>query len=131
MAEAPLEFVIFYEKNYKANEIFIFYLQWTGNEEELTNLQKFTTKALYDDMYGDYSSVYIDLSTKIPESAVDIHCKLRDMNGHHRLFTKCTGKFRCPFDEEDEKRDEYEMATLMDETFYSCHIKDYFYKPKN
>ena len=28
----PLEFVMFLEQNHKENELFIFYLQWTGNE---------------------------------------------------------------------------------------------------
>jgi hypothetical protein len=120
------EFVMFFEKNHKENELFIYYLQWNGNEEELTKLNTILSKALYDDMYGDYSFVMMDINTKIPESAVDIHCKVRDPNGYWKLFTKCTGKFIYPFDEEDLEEDEYELATLMNLTFRSCKITKMF-----
>jgi hypothetical protein len=120
------EFVVFYEKNHKENELFIFYLQWTGNEEELTKLHKFVSKARYDDMDGDYSQVKLDLSVKLPQSAVDLHCRLHDMNNYFNLFTKVTGMFKCPFGEKDEDMDEYETAKRIDEIFYSCNIRDMF-----
>lgn len=124
-ATAPtLEFVPFIEKNTKENETFVFYLQWTGNEEQLTLLNKAIEKACYDDIYGDCSIVTMDINTKIPESAVDIHTRIQSLNGYHKMFTKCIGKFHCPDD--IDSTDEYEMATLLDETFYSCKIKKMF-----
>lgn len=123
---AEMEFVVFYEKNRKENEVFVFYLQWTGNEAEITKLNAIMSKALYDDMYGDYSQVHLDLNVKLPESHVDSHCKLSDMNGYHRMFTKCVGKFTCPFTADDEALDEYETAKCLDETFYSCRIRTMF-----
>jgi len=127
MAETKsLEFVVLYEKNHKENELFIFYLQWTGKEENITKLHKITSKAEYDDMYGDYSWIGVDIDVKIPESAVDLHCKLWDPNGYNRLFTKCTGKFIYPFDEEHIEMNEYELESLIDSTFYSCRIMNMF-----
>jgi hypothetical protein len=122
-----LEFVPFIEKNTKENETFVFYLQWTGNEEQLTLLNKAIEKACYDDIYGDYSMVTMDIDIKIPESAVDIHKRIGSFNGYHKMFTKCVGKFRCPFDIETiDSTDECEMATLLDSFFFCCRIQKMF-----
>jgi hypothetical protein len=127
--ETPLEFVVFYENYTKRPETFIFYLQWTGNEEQLTKLSRFTSKASYADWGPEESKVWIDIATKIPESAVDVHCKVGSMNDYHEMFSKCTGKFTCPFDEEDLlELDECELGHLMNETFHACRIQKFFKK---
>ncbi len=126
---APLEFVMLYEYNYKENELFIFYLQWTGNEEALKKLHKIISKAFFDDMYGDFSLPTLNIKTKIPESAVDIHCQASDVidpNCFHKLFTKCTGTFHYPFEDEDLEREEFELAQLIDSVLYSCKIERLF-----
>lgn len=127
-ATPVVEFVAFFEKNHKENEVFMFYLQWTGNETELTKLETFVSKANYEYMYGGhFSQVSMDLSVKLPESVVDMHCKVKcPMNDYYRMFTKCKGKFYCPFDSEDEELDEFELAKRMDETFYSTRIRNMF-----
>ena len=125
---APSEFVMFMERNHKENEMFCFYLQWNGNEEALTKLANFINQALYDDMIGDYSEVSIDIDTKIPESAVDLHCKIHDMNCFSRMFQKCVGQFKYPLDGYDpDKLDEIEIAKLCDETFFTCRISRMFH----
>lgn len=98
-----MEFVILYEFNYNTREPFFFYLQWTGNEEALTKLHKMVSKGSYD--YASQFSLNID--TKIPLEAVDIHCKASN------LFTKCTGKFTFPFYDDDHELDELEIARLI------------------
>lgn len=126
----PLEFVVFYEKNYKEDELYIFYLQWTGNEEALRILERAVSKACYEDLYGDYSMVHLDISVKLPESVVDAQCRLTNtMNSYYQLFTKCVGKFNCPFTETYlENLDKYIIADLMDQIFYSCRIRHMFTK---
>jgi hypothetical protein len=125
--QAALEFIPFIEQNMKENETFIFYLQWTGNEEQLMLLNKGIEHACYDDIYGDCSIVTMDINTKIPESAVDIHKRIQSLNGYHKMFTKCIGTFTCPYNEETiESLDEFQMATLLDQTFYSCKIETMF-----
>lgn len=126
----PLEFVVLYEKNYTYKEVFVFYLQWTGNEEAITLLEKITSKALYEDYEykcnNEYSFICVDIENLIPESAVDIHCRLIDPNSYCPLFTKLTGKFKCPFKEEDYDIDEYELPSLINEELYDCRIRDMF-----
>jgi hypothetical protein len=125
---APLEFVLFSEKNHKENELFIFYLQWTGNEDELTKLNNLVSKAEYQD--GDWSEYYMDLTVKLPESHVDLHCKLSDMNSYHRLFKKVIGKFTYPFPASFipilDEYDEYETQECLVDELYSCKIPNWF-----
>jgi hypothetical protein len=124
---STLEFVPFIEYNTKENETFIFYLQWTGNEEQLTLLAEATGKAIADDMDGDFSLFSMDIGVKIPESAVDLHTKIKTFNGYFEMFTKCTGKFQSPFTlEEIDSIDGYEMAKLLDETFFATKIRQWF-----
>jgi hypothetical protein len=124
---SELEFVAFIEYNTKENETFIFYLQWTDNEDQLTLLAEATRKAIADDMYGDFGMFIMDIGVKIPESAVDVHKKITTFNGYHEMFTKCTGKFISPITREQiNSIDEYEMAKLLDDIFFSTRIKRMF-----
>lgn len=129
---SSLEFVTFIEKNHKENETFIFFLQWTGNEAELRLLERATNKALLDDMYGDYVEVHLDASARLSEATVDQMCRVSDTNNYHRMFTKCTGTFKCPLTEEEiETEDEYLLARTLDESFYSCKIEQMFSNYRN
>ncbi len=124
------EFVVFYEKELKehrAGELYIFYVQWTGNEAELTKLASFISKAEYDytDNTYDHCFVDLDICVKLPESHVDLQCKLHHkMITKRKLFTKLTGKFTCTFDlDEDPKLDDYEtIACVLDENFHKRQI---------
>ena len=118
---------MFVEKNTKKNETFIYYLQWTGNEDALTRLEKLIDGASYDEFYGDYSQVSLDTSIKIPQQLVDIQCNIREtINIYHRLFTKCVGTFTCPISETHLEEDECERARILDELFYPCKIMHMF-----
>jgi hypothetical protein len=121
------EFVVFYEKNIKENnesKVYIRYIQWTGNEAELTKLASFISKSEYDHMERmDHSYLDLDLHIKFPESHVDLQCKLsvRDTIGH-KMFTKLTGKFTCPLMNDDLDMDPADIANLLSENFDMCRI---------
>jgi hypothetical protein len=118
------EFVAFIEQNHKENETFVFYLQWTGNEDALTRLEESVENAMYDDMDGDYSSFSMDTSVKLTEDAVKQMCRLKKFGTYSRMFTKCTGVFKCPFDERV-------SAEELDSIFYACKIERMFSEYRN
>jgi len=129
---SDLEFVAFIETNTKERETFIFYLQWTGNEEQLALLADALENANYDEMEGDFAFFTMDIGVKIPESAADVHTKIKTFNGYHEMFTKCTGKFISPITREQiGSIDEYEMAKLLDDTFFSTRIERMFSDYRN
>ena len=125
----PLEFVMFLEQNTKEHELFIFYLQWTHNEEALTKLEYIIDNANYDEMYGDFVMLSLDTTIKFTESVVDLHCSMKkDLNGFCHLFNKCNGRFNY-FDRPriiTEEQDEYELAELLVDDFYTCRIRKMF-----
>lgn len=122
-----MEFVTFIEKNTKENETFVYYLQWTGNEEILTRLDRLINGASYETFYGDHSIVGLDISVKIPESSVDIHCEINEtINLYHNLFTKCVGKCTLTITDEEIEKNKYEKADILDCMFYPCKITTMF-----
>jgi hypothetical protein len=116
------EFVAFIEQNHKENETFVFYLQWTGNEDALTRLEESVENA-YDDMDGDYSSFSMDTSVKLTEDAVTQMCRLK-LGTYSSMFTKCTGVFKYPFDGQI-------SAEELDRAFYACKIERMFSEYRN
>lgn len=123
-------FVMALEKNTKENELFIYYVQWNGNEEELTKLFEILKKQSWDDLYGEYCTMSLNITEKLPENIVDIICKSHreiDINCYHRMFSKCTGKFTNPISEESvHGLDECQIASLVDQTFWSCRLPRMF-----
>ena len=124
-----LEYVMFLEKNTKEDELFIFYLQWTHNEENLVKLESILDNANYDEMYGDFVMLSLDTSVKFPESVVDLQCSMKkDLNGYCHLFNKCNGRFNY-FDTPSiitEEQEEHELAALLVDDFYTCRIRKMF-----
>ena len=123
----PRTFITVCETDHKENESFFFYCQLDGNEEAFACLKEACAKAMYDDMYGDYSSFQIDM-TPLPESVVDIHSKLfPNMNGYYSLFSKHTGTFHCPLSKEEvSELDEFVLAKRLDELFYGARLRTMF-----
>ena len=125
----PLEFVMFLERNTKENELFIFYLQWTGNEEALTKFEAIINKAKYEEMFGDYVILALDTDIKFPESAVNLHCSNKYyVNCYFRLFSKCSGRFTY-FDKPNiitKEQNDYKLARLLDSDFNTCKIQKMF-----
>lgn len=113
------------EHNHKENETYTFYCQWTGNETELEKLIKVIKTALTDDMDGDYASFEASY-VKIPETAVDVHCSIKDFVGYIYMFQKCKGNFTCP----EFSEDPYEMAKELDELYYHGRLRNHFHEKK-
>ena len=124
-----MEFITFKENNKKENESFIFFLQYTNNEEALENLSYYIEKADPSDLNGDFSSFEIDINTKISESSVHELEKV-NLGTFGPLFTVCKGLFsfnKEMFDEVEES----EWALKLDSLYYACRISDHFKIIKN
>jgi hypothetical protein len=114
-----MEYITFIEKNHKENETFIFYLQYTGNEEELQKLSNLIEEADFSSFRGDYSDFTMDVEHRISEDAVDQHCKLGYV-GYTYMFQKANGKFEYPFDDEPITND------ILHDAFFGAKITYYF-----
>ena len=119
-----MEFITFKENNQKENESFIFFLQYTNNEEALKNLSYYINKADASDLTGDFSSFEIDIENKISEKSV-YELEKVNIGIFSPLFTICKGSFT--FDKNFfEKEEESEWALKLDELYYACRISDHF-----
>lgn len=116
-----MEYIIVLEHNHKEDETWLFYCQWTSNEEELEKLAKAIETADTEDLSGDYASFSVS-RVKIPESAVDIHCSISDFCGYIHMFQKCEGTFTCP----EFSKDPYERAKELDECYYHGRLRESF-----
>lgn len=122
-------YVAFIEYCRKENLIHIYYLQYNGNEEELTKFYKYVHEAVETgyELGGDLSSFDMNLDTLISEEAVDSHTKLND-NPYVR-FLKLDGKFTCPISEDNiDGTNSDDLAYVLDEHLYRCQIRYYFRK---
>lgn len=137
-------FRVIYETNYKENETFLHYCQYTGNEKELDMFCDIINHACFDELDGDVVKFYVGYNKLIPESAVDAHIGLDSPNGYAHMFQKHTGKFKCPrleaiwHDDDDEEinlerararldnADSHRIARELDEWLYSTKIVYYF-----
>ena len=121
-----MEYITFIENNHKENEMFVFYLQYTGNEEALHRLNTIVSQADFSDMYGDYSTFMMDITTRISEDAVNQHIKL-NYGCYAPMFQKVNGIFTLPyqFDEDTPMR---LYAEILDNYFFGNRIDRYFKK---
>lgn len=126
---SPNVYVTFIEYCRKDNLIRMYYLQYNGNEEELTKFYNYVNQAVETGygLGGDLSSFDMNLDTLIPEEAVDLHTKLNE-NPYVR-FSKLDGKFRCPISEEYiDGTNSDDLAYVLDEHLYRGQIVRYFKK---
>ena len=117
------QYVIFVEKGRKDDLVIINYLQYTGNEIEISKLYKAISEAAEEgyELGGDLSSFEMNIDNPIPENAVDAHMNLEFV--YYVRFRKYDGKFVCPFDPEND----YDLSARgLDEIFYSEQIGCYF-----
>ena len=125
-------YVAFIENKRKDNLIHIYYLQYNGNEEELTKFYNYVHQAAEAgyELYGDASSFDMILDTLIPEEAVDLHTRLN--SNEYVKFTKVDGKFKCPISEQDiDGTNSNDLALILDEQLYRGQIQFCFKKEKN
>jgi hypothetical protein len=114
-------FRVIYEKNNKEEEVFIHYCQYTGNEKELDKFSNIINQSCTENISGDFVEFYAAMNKLIPESAVNAHLGIHDINGYARMFQKHTGSFKCPEFEYSEEN-AHELAHELDELLYSCKI---------
>jgi hypothetical protein len=116
-----MEFIPIVENNHKEREMYVFYCQWTGNEEELEKLIRVIEKADCQ-LHGDYSDFQTS-RTRISESAVDEHVKLTEFGSYTHMFQKCVGTFVCP---DFSDMDPYDLGNALDERFYHGRLRNLF-----
>ena len=80
-----MNYIKFTEHNDHEGEIWIWFLQYEGNEEALKKLRSYIVEHYNDDEYE------IDLDERVPENIVDILEK-NSPCGYFPTFNKCPGK---------------------------------------
>jgi hypothetical protein len=131
---AALEFVVMISTNPKEQEVYLHYLQWTGNEERLTFLDSLLCNCDFEDVYERRNTImcplHIDIEHKLPESAVDAHVKISDINSYSRMFTKCTGEFNFNPNEQEKEEllqmDPYKLGEYLCDMFIPWRIPEWF-----
>lgn len=129
-----LEFVVLMSTNPKEEEVYLYYLQWTGNEERLTYLDSLLKACDFEVVYDRRSTMmvpmHLDIKNRLPEAAVDAHVKVSDINSYSKMFTKCTGEFNFNPDEEEKeellKMDPYELGEYLCGMFVPYRIDGWF-----
>lgn len=122
-----IEFVKLIEKNDHEGETWVFWLQYTGNEEEIQKL---------DEMLKDWKSnskyeldFELDTSLTVGEQTVDILVEHQyDRGRYNPAHNKVSGTFTCPEDPGlDEVTEEWEDPNVSRERlFYKGQIARYF-----
>ena len=119
-----MEYISFQENNKKENESFIYFLQYTGNEDAINKLEYYVKSADTPDLYGDFSTFEIDTSVKLKQTSVDDISRI-NLGYYGPTFTVCKGKFN--FDDSLFKNlDKSNIGLKLDELYYACRICDYF-----
>lgn len=126
-----MKFVALTERNNKEHETFYFFLQWEGNEEALTLLNRIVNSADVTEMYyGDFSIFRMNLDmkfNKFSENTIKEMRKARFLASYAEPIEFCTGKFVPPFTEEVlEEETPRRLASLLDQWFYPSRIGEYF-----
>jgi hypothetical protein len=114
-----MEYITFIERNHKEGEVFLSYLQYTGNEDELQKLEKFMSGSKTDLRGGHCSEFQINLDVRFSVDVVDQMCKL-PYGEYARMFEKVSGKFKFPLEDT-----EGDTALRMDEMFGCNNISRY------
>jgi len=92
-----MEYITVLEFNKKEKETFLFYLQWTGNEEALTRFYN-KMKGITYMMSGDCSTFEMDISVKLTAEMVNGHCRL-PYGYFMAMFNVYSGTFQEPDEE--------------------------------
>jgi hypothetical protein len=115
------QFVILHEFNYKENESFIYFMQYTDNEENINILAEIISTAIFDNIGGDYIKFEIDCNNYVSEKTVDEIIKC-NFGSYFNMFSKLTGKMENLFFLENTNMNGYEKANLLDTMFFGNKI---------
>ena len=132
------EFVVFMSSNPKEGETYIFYLQWTGNEERLGFLKSLFDKCDMEDVYDMVNTnmplMQLDIKCRLSEEVVDAHMKIDEFNSYQRMFNKCEGEFYLSMTPEDQEYwlslDKYKLGLELWQDFGRVAILHRFAKKK-
>lgn len=125
-----MQFVLLHEFNSKENESFIYFMQYTGNEETMASFADFISKADYDDMGGDYVKFEIDTENKVSENTADEMIKC-NFGSYSYMFSKLTGTMANTFAEDmDENMEGHEIAMQLSDKFFGNRISALFIPAK-
>lgn len=120
------EFVKLVEKNDHEGETWVFWLQYTGNEEEIDKLDKILRNWAATSKYEiDFT---LDLDRR-PEDKIDFAVKETPNDGcYNSIHNKIIGTFTCPEDPGlDEMIEDWEDPNISRERlFYKGKIAEYF-----
>ena len=118
-----MNYVIFIEVNHKQHETYYTYLQYDGNEFELSKLDDIIKDADFSGMYGEYSEFFLDINNTLSQEEIEKQCKIK-FDGYYP-FSFCKGKFDFS-DIDFFGLDAKEKALLLDDMFYDQQINTYF-----
>ena len=121
-----MEFILLHEFNAKENESFIYFMQYTGNEETIASFSEFISKADYDEIGGDYVKFEIDTENLVSENTANEMIKC-NFGSYSCMFSKLTGKMVDPFHGDSaEDMEGNEIATLLTDKFFGNRITELF-----
>ena len=110
--EVDMKFVVLHEFNTK-KQSFIYFMQYTGNEETIASFADLISKADYDNLGGDYVQFEIDSENLVSENTADEMIKC-----NFDMFSKLTGKMELPFTKKEvEDMEVHEIATRLNKEF--------------
>jgi hypothetical protein len=113
--EVDMKFILLRVYNAKDCESYIYFMQYTGNEETIDSFAEFISKADYSELEGGhYVKFEIDSKNLVSENTADemIKCDFG-------MFSKPTGKMVNPFHEDsiyDMEGDE--IARILNDNFW-------------
>jgi len=124
------KFVLLHEYNTKENESFVYFMQYTGNEETIASFADFLSKADYDNMDGgEYVKFEIDTKNFVSENTADEMIKC-NFGSYNYMFSKLTGKMVSPFHgDSSEDMEGEKIATLLNDKFFGNRITKLFVEP--
>jgi hypothetical protein len=125
--EVDMKFILLHEFNTKENESFIYFMQYTGNEETIASFSEFISKADYDAMGGDYVKFEIDT-----ENLVSKNTAVEMEKCNFGMFSILDGTMVDPFHGDSVKDMEGdEIARRLNDEFYGYGntITKLFVKP--
>ena len=125
--EVDMKFILLNEFNTKENESFVYFMQYTGNEETIASFADFISKADYDNLEGgDYVKFEIDTKNLVSENTANEMIKC-NFGSYSYMFTKLTGKMVDPFHGDSAENIEGdEIATLLNDEFFGNRITKLF-----
>jgi hypothetical protein len=128
--EVDMKFILLHEFNTKENESFIYFMQYTGNEETIASFSEFISKADYGNLEGgEYVKFEIDSKNLVSENTADEMIKC-NFGSYSYMFSKLTGKMVDPFyGDSSEDMEGDEIATLLNDEFFGNRITKLFIEP--